>query len=67
MKRSPSLIAISIENHPRQPVALAPDSAMQLRIYFFVAPDIPPPARFTTEKIEIEILPAVGKTARHNL
>jgi hypothetical protein len=61
------LVAVSIENHPRQPVALAPDNAMQLRIYFSSLPIFRRLRDSPLEKIEIEILPAVGKTARHNL
>ena len=61
------MIAISIQNYARQPVALAPDNAMQVWGYFSSVPIFRRLRDSPLEKIEIEILPTVGKTARHNL
>src|SRR5207247_7903114 len=61
------LLAVSIENYARQAVALAPDNAMQLGIYFSPLPIFRRLRNSPLEKIEVELLAAVRKTARHNL
>ena len=61
------IIAVTIEDDSRQTIAFAPNDPPQLRI------DLSPVAIFQSlrdpafEKIEIEILPLPGKSARHNL
>jgi hypothetical protein len=61
------LLAVSIENYAREAIALAPDNAMQLGIYFSSLPIFRRLRNSPLAKIEIEILAAVRKTARHNL
>src|SRR5205807_9219680 len=65
--RAEFLSRYSIENNPGQSVAFAPDNAMQLGIYLPSLPIFRRLGNSPLEKIEIEILPSVRKTARHNL
>jgi hypothetical protein len=61
------VLAIAIDDHSRQTVALAPDDAAQPRIYFPPFPvchGLPDPA---LEKIEIKILPPPRKTPGYDL
>src|SRR5438132_5072251 len=61
------LLAVSIENDAGQSVALAPDNAMQLGIYLPSLAIFRRSRNSSFEEIEIELLPPVRKTARHNL
>src|SRR5712691_8703846 len=61
------MIAVTIDDHPGQPVALAPNDPAQFWIDPSPVAVVGRLANAAFEKIKIEILPLPRKTARHDL